>query len=73
MYPYAEVFYSYSVGDESYSGTYIKGCWFDGTAQRYAKSFMPPKGITVRYRPDNPAEFFIKEKDFNLAPLSEPL
>jgi hypothetical protein len=67
MYPYAEVSYSYSVSDKNYWGTYTRGCWFDGTAERFAKRFMPPKKITVRYRPDNPAESFIKEKEFNLA------
>jgi len=67
MYPYAKVIYSYSVNNESYSGTYTRGCWFDDRARRFAKSFSPPKRINVRYRRDNPAESFIKEKDFNSA------
>jgi len=70
MYPYAEVIYSYSVDNESYSGSYIRGCWFDNTAERFAKRFMPPKRVIIRYRPDNPAESFIKEKEFNLGPSS---
>ncbi len=70
MYPYAEVIYSYSVDNESYSGSYIRGCWFDNTAERFAKRFMPPKRVIIRYRPDNPAESVIKEKEFNLGPSS---
>lgn len=70
MYPYAEVIYSYSVGAESYSGTYLRGCWLKDTAERFAKKFMPPKRIMVRYCPDNPAKSFIKEKESNLVPPS---
>ena len=69
MYPYAEVIYSYSVDNESYSGSY-KRLLVRQYGQRFAKRFMPPKRVIIRYRPDNPAESFIKEKEFNLGPSS---
>jgi hypothetical protein len=62
-YPFANFYYSYNVDGADHSGEYIKGFWFDTTAKLFADRFPPGRQIVIRYRPDNPAQSFLREDD----------
>jgi hypothetical protein len=63
MYPSAQLVYSYTVLGKGHSGTYKRGFWYRSSAKRYASRFTPSSRLVVRYRPDVPAESFIREED----------
>ena len=62
-YPYAELAYSYTAEDESHSGTYTKGFWFQASAKAFVDRFPLASDIVVRYRPSLPSESFFRERD----------
>ena len=62
-YPFAEVSYRYAAEGTSHSGSYIKGFWYNSSAKLFAARFPPGRQIVIRYRPDYPAESFLREAD----------
>ncbi|SNT27399.1 Protein of unknown function [Granulicella rosea] len=62
-YPFVDLTYAYTNGEERHTGTYRKGFWYRSSARAFAKSFFPGMPLAIRYNPADPAESFLREGD----------
>lgn len=63
FYPVAEVIYTYTADGKRYSGAHRRGFLFRNSAKEYADRFVPESELIVRYKPDQPTESVVWDKD----------